>query len=116
MKPLVYARTLHGVLLWPCTEGVACSLPERNVCKLHAVMKCTHVYGLLWFACAHLRRVCPRARQGYVLFYTVREAPEYMLCLQNGKYDNADRMFRSIADTWSGTVVWVKASLKVLPA
>eukprot|EP00037_Helgoeca_nana_P008461 m.75409 g.75409 ORF g.75409 m.75409 type:complete len:965 (+) comp18956_c0_seq1:4339-7233(+) len=39
---------------------------------------------------------------GYVLYYTVRECPEYMLCLQNGKYDNADRMFRSIAETWDG--------------
>uniref|UniRef100_A0A4W3JYN8 Neutral sphingomyelinase activation associated factor n=1 Tax=Callorhinchus milii TaxID=7868 RepID=A0A4W3JYN8_CALMI len=37
---------------------------------------------------------------GYVLFYLVRVAPEYMLCLQNGKFDNADRMFNSIAETW----------------
>ncbi|XP_041422367.1 protein FAN isoform X2 [Xenopus laevis] len=37
---------------------------------------------------------------GYVLFYLVRIAPEYMLCLQNGKFDHADRMFNSIADTW----------------
>lgn len=37
---------------------------------------------------------------GYVLFYTVRQAPEYTLCLQAGKYDHADRMFRSIEDTW----------------
>lgn len=37
---------------------------------------------------------------GYVLFYTVRSAPEYTLCLQNGKYDNPDRMFWGIADTW----------------
>ena len=41
---------------------------------------------------------------GYVLFYTVRECPEYMLCLQNGKYDNPDRMFRNIADTWEGVL------------
>ncbi|KAM9332459.1 protein FAN [Pholidichthys leucotaenia] len=37
---------------------------------------------------------------GYVLFYLVRVAPEHMLCLQNGRYDNADRMFNSIAETW----------------
>ncbi|XP_066576218.1 protein FAN isoform X2 [Amia ocellicauda] len=37
---------------------------------------------------------------GYVLFYLVRVAPEYMLCLQNGRYDHADRMFNSISETW----------------
>ncbi|XP_037023439.2 protein FAN isoform X1 [Artibeus jamaicensis] len=37
---------------------------------------------------------------GYVLFYLVRIAPEHMLCLQNGRFDNADRMFNSIAETW----------------
>ncbi|EHB03814.1 Protein FAN [Heterocephalus glaber] len=37
---------------------------------------------------------------GYVLFYLVRIAREYMLCLQNGRFDNADRMFNSIAETW----------------
>ncbi|EQC41942.1 hypothetical protein SDRG_00794 [Saprolegnia diclina VS20] len=37
---------------------------------------------------------------GYVLFYLVRMAPEYMLCLQNGKFDAADRLFKSIHGTW----------------
>lgn len=37
---------------------------------------------------------------GYVLFYLVRVAPEYMLCIQNGKFDHADRMFSSISETW----------------
>ena len=37
---------------------------------------------------------------GYVLFYLVRVAPEYMLCLQNGKFDASDRMFHSIESTW----------------
>uniref|UniRef100_A0AAQ5X2T3 Neutral sphingomyelinase (N-SMase) activation associated factor n=1 Tax=Amphiprion ocellaris TaxID=80972 RepID=A0AAQ5X2T3_AMPOC len=37
---------------------------------------------------------------GYVLFYLVRVAPEHMLCLQNGRYDHADRMFNSIGETW----------------
>uniref|UniRef100_A0A8C4IG08 Protein FAN n=1 Tax=Dicentrarchus labrax TaxID=13489 RepID=A0A8C4IG08_DICLA len=37
---------------------------------------------------------------GYVLFYLVRVAPEHMLCLQNGRYDHADRMFNNIGETW----------------
>ncbi|XP_028290733.1 protein FAN [Gouania willdenowi] len=37
---------------------------------------------------------------GYVLFYLVRVAPEHMLCLQNGRYDNADRMFNNLGETW----------------
>uniref|UniRef100_A0A8C2FTQ3 Neutral sphingomyelinase (N-SMase) activation associated factor n=1 Tax=Cyprinus carpio TaxID=7962 RepID=A0A8C2FTQ3_CYPCA len=37
---------------------------------------------------------------GYVLFYLVRVAPEHMLCLQNGRFDNADRMFNSVGETW----------------
>ena len=39
---------------------------------------------------------------GYVLFYLVRQAPEYMLRLQNGRFDAPDRMFWSVADTWHG--------------
>lgn len=31
---------------------------------------------------------------GYVLFYLVRDMPEYMLCLQNGKFDDPDRLFK----------------------
>ena len=38
---------------------------------------------------------------GYVLFYLVRIAPEFMLCLQNGRFDAADRMFHSISEMWS---------------
>ena len=37
---------------------------------------------------------------GYVLFYIVRVAPEYMLCLQNGAFDAPDRMFFSVPKTW----------------
>mmetsp|Transcript_4395 Transcript_4395/g.12138 ORF Transcript_4395/g.12138 Transcript_4395/m.12138 type:complete len:1379 (-) Transcript_4395:1280-5416(-) len=33
----------------------------------------------------------------YVLYYLVRTMPEHMLCLQNGKFDAADRMFYSIS-------------------
>ncbi len=45
-----------------------------------------------------------RARAGYVLYYLVRAAPEYMLRLQNGKFDAPDRMFHSIADTWNNAL------------
>jgi len=37
---------------------------------------------------------------GYVLFYLVRAAPEHMLCLQDGKFDSADRMFAGVEETW----------------
>jgi hypothetical protein len=37
---------------------------------------------------------------GYVLHFLVRSAPEYMLCLQNGKFDAPDRSFLSIAESW----------------
>ncbi|KAJ8303155.1 hypothetical protein KUTeg_019551 [Tegillarca granosa] len=37
---------------------------------------------------------------GYVLFYLARIAPEYVLCLQNGKFDKPDRMFNNLYDTW----------------
>jgi len=36
---------------------------------------------------------------GYVLYYLVRSMPEHMLCLQNGKFDTADRLFHSINQT-----------------
>ncbi|XP_022082216.1 protein FAN-like isoform X2 [Acanthaster planci] len=41
---------------------------------------------------------------GYVLYYLVRVAPEYSLCLQNGKFDQADRLFKSIAETWNNVL------------
>ncbi|VVC46047.1 Hypothetical protein CINCED_3A020452 [Cinara cedri] len=37
---------------------------------------------------------------GFVLYYLVRKYPQYMLCLNNGKFDHPDRMFNSLADTW----------------
>jgi factor associated with neutral sphingomyelinase activation len=37
---------------------------------------------------------------GYVLYLLVRVAPEYMLCLQAGKFDAPDRMFHSLSETW----------------
>ncbi|XP_032826941.2 protein FAN isoform X2 [Petromyzon marinus] len=52
---------------------------------------------------------------GYVLFYLVRVAPEHMLCLQNGKFDNADRMFNSIADTWRNCLEGVTDFKELIP-
>ncbi|GIY03630.1 protein FAN [Caerostris extrusa] len=37
---------------------------------------------------------------GFVLYYLVRKMPQYMLCLQNGRFDHPDRMFNSVQDTW----------------
>ena len=63
--------------------------------------------------CVHLLYFTPRdltsphltagthySTPGYVLHYLVRVAPEYMLCLQNGKFDAPDRMFHNILGTW----------------
>ncbi len=41
---------------------------------------------------------------GYVLYYLVRVAPEFMLCLQNGKFDATDRMFHSMPETWESSL------------
>ncbi|KAJ2953827.1 hypothetical protein O0L34_g1455 [Tuta absoluta] len=37
---------------------------------------------------------------GLVLFYLVRKYPQYMLCLQNGRFDHPDRMFNSVRDVY----------------
>ncbi|XP_052745807.1 protein FAN isoform X2 [Bicyclus anynana] len=37
---------------------------------------------------------------GLVLFYLVRKYPQYMLCLQNGRFDHPDRMFNSMKDVY----------------
>lgn len=37
----------------------------------------------------------------FVLFYLVRQYPEWQLCLQSGRFDQPDRLFHSIADTWN---------------
>ncbi|XP_028155819.1 protein FAN-like isoform X2 [Ostrinia furnacalis] len=38
---------------------------------------------------------------GLVLFYLVRKYPQYMLCLQNGRFDHPDRMFNSVRDVYN---------------
>lgn len=40
----------------------------------------------------------------YVLYYLLRQAPEYMLRLQNGRFDAADRMFHSLEETCSNVL------------
>ncbi|XP_056377981.1 protein FAN isoform X2 [Hyla sarda] len=52
---------------------------------------------------------------GYVLFYLVRVAPEHMLCIQNGKFDHADRMFNSIAETWKNCLDGVTDFKELIP-
>ncbi|KAG9478837.1 hypothetical protein GDO78_012476 [Eleutherodactylus coqui] len=52
---------------------------------------------------------------GYVLFYLVRVAPEHMLCIQNGKFDQADRMFNSIAETWKNCLEGVTDFKELIP-
>jgi factor associated with neutral sphingomyelinase activation len=37
---------------------------------------------------------------GLVLFYLVRQSPQLMLCLQNGRFDHPDRMFNNLADVY----------------
>lgn len=37
---------------------------------------------------------------GFVLFYLVRMYPNYMLCLQNGRFDHPDRMFNCLSDVY----------------
>ncbi|XP_014217202.1 protein FAN-like [Copidosoma floridanum] len=41
---------------------------------------------------------------GFVLFYLVRKYPQYMLCLQNGRFDHPDRMFNSLSDVWKNVL------------
>jgi factor associated with neutral sphingomyelinase activation len=36
----------------------------------------------------------------FISFYLLRQNPEWQLCLQNGRFDHADRLFHSIQDTW----------------
>lgn len=38
---------------------------------------------------------------GLVLFYLVRKYPQYMLCLQNGRFDHPDRMFNTMTDVYN---------------
>lgn len=50
---------------------------------------------------------------GYVLHFLVRIYPELMLCLQNGRFDDPDRLFCSILESWK-SVLTNTADLKEL--
>ncbi|KAG9396610.1 Beige/BEACH domain [Carpediemonas membranifera] len=41
---------------------------------------------------------------GYVLYYLIRAGPEYILRLQRGRFDAPDRLFHSIAETWTSVL------------
>ncbi|XP_033226844.1 protein FAN-like isoform X2 [Belonocnema kinseyi] len=53
---------------------------------------------------------------GFVLFYLVRKYPQYMLCLQNGRFDHPDRMFNSVADVWKNVLVNMSDFKELIPA
>lgn len=40
---------------------------------------------------------------GYVMYWLVRKTPEQMLRLQNGRFDAADRLFFSVAESWASS-------------
>ncbi|XP_067203387.1 protein FAN isoform X2 [Linepithema humile] len=52
---------------------------------------------------------------GFVLFYLVRKYPQYMLCLQNGRFDHPDRMFNSIADVWKNVLANMSDFKELIP-
>eukprot|EP01128_Nolandella_sp_AFSM9_P008885 TRINITY_DN5541_c0_g1_i1.p1 TRINITY_DN5541_c0_g1~~TRINITY_DN5541_c0_g1_i1.p1 ORF type:complete len:533 (-),score=86.27 TRINITY_DN5541_c0_g1_i1:23-1495(-) len=52
---------------------------------------------------------------GYVLYYLVRTAPEYMLRLQSGSFDHADRMFGSIQGSWKSVKTNVGDLKELIP-
>jgi factor associated with neutral sphingomyelinase activation len=54
---------------------------------------------------------CP----GFVLYYLVRHSPQYMLCLQNGRFDHPDRMFNSISQTWKNVTTNQSDFKELLP-
>jgi len=41
---------------------------------------------------------------GYVLYWLVRKTPQYMLKLQNGKFDNPDRLFNGMEASWQSVL------------
>ncbi|CAN0174364.1 unnamed protein product [Scytosiphon promiscuus] len=50
--------------------------------------------------------LCPFVCVGlrYALFFLVRSAPEEMLCLQNGRFDDPDRSFISVKGAWDSVL------------
>lgn len=52
---------------------------------------------------------------GYVLFYLVRQCPQYMLKLQCGKFDFADRLFCSMAATYRSCLTSMSDVKELIP-
>ncbi|CAD6242733.1 GSCOCG00009552001-RA-CDS [Cotesia congregata] len=52
---------------------------------------------------------------GFVLFYLVRKYPQYMLCLQNGRFDHPDRMFNNVADVWKNVLANMSDFKELVP-
>ncbi|XP_043276506.1 protein FAN-like isoform X2 [Venturia canescens] len=52
---------------------------------------------------------------GFVLFYLVRKYPQYMLCLQNGRFDHPDRMFNNVADVWKNVLMNMSDFKELIP-
>jgi factor associated with neutral sphingomyelinase activation len=52
---------------------------------------------------------------GYVLFYLVRQVPEYMLRLQNGRFDAPDRQFYSMQGTWKSVLTGYADVKELIP-
>ena len=51
----------------------------------------------------------------FAAYYLVRERPEWTLHLHGGKFDEADRSFFSLGETWAG-VLRSTADVKEHPA
>ena len=41
---------------------------------------------------------------GYTLYWLIRVMPEHVICLQSGRFDEADRIFRSVISSWGGVL------------
>ncbi|KAF7246179.1 Protein FAN [Varanus komodoensis] len=99
----IYKRR-HGLL--PLGLEVFCT--ENDLCSdIYLKFYDTQDRDNIYFYARYQEMPAPKfmygshySSPGYVLFYLVRVAPEYMLCLQNGKFDHPDRMFNSVAETW----------------
>jgi factor associated with neutral sphingomyelinase activation len=52
---------------------------------------------------------------GLVVYYLLRQRPQWMLRLQNGKFDAPDRLFSSISGTWESLLRWNSDVKELIP-
>ena len=52
---------------------------------------------------------------GLVVFYLLRQHPQLMLRLQNGKFDAPDRLFSSISGAWESVLRWNSDVKELIP-